>query len=302
MFTADPLSGLRDHVMINAAWGLGEAMSAGWSRPIRSSWTSKRARRCARGRRKDIMTAPAAGGTTEAPVPPGQRSTPSLAPREIAELLRLGARIEQLYGQPMDIEWAREPERLWVVQARPITALPEGPSVRPAGQRAAAAWGLPDPGRKYMRASVIELLPDPLSPLFETLALPHWNQAMLELQEQFGFAGTIEQHADHDQRLCLLQSGLLRLQPAILACNPTHRPGDRRLAAAGRAALAGAGTRALRATARQWEAADLRCNSCGRAARRRRADNSCRRQSLLEGPVGPAAGGVYQRAGVYPGL
>ncbi len=193
MFTADPLSGRRDHVMINAAWGLGEAIVGGLVTPDtivvdKQTGTTLRYEVAA----KDIMTAPAAGGTTEAPVPPGQRSTPSLAPREIAELLRLGARIEQLYGQPMDIEWAREPERLWVVQARPITALPEGPSVRPAGQHAAAAWVLPDPKRKYMRASVIELLPDPLSPLFETLALPHWNQAMLELQEQFGFAGTIE--------------------------------------------------------------------------------------------------------------
>jgi phosphoenolpyruvate synthase/pyruvate phosphate dikinase len=42
-----------------------------------------------------------------------------------AELARYGARIEELYGTPQDIEWALSDGELFIVQARPITALPE---------------------------------------------------------------------------------------------------------------------------------------------------------------------------------
>ena len=63
--------------------------------------------------------------------------------------------------------------RFAIVQARPITALPE-PA---AGPRRRCDWELPDPNGRYMRASVIELLPDPLSPLFATLGSPAWYQA-----------------------------------------------------------------------------------------------------------------------------
>jgi pyruvate,water dikinase len=111
----------------------------------------------------------------------------------VAELVALGVRIEQLYGQPMDVEWAARGGRLFVVQARPITALPEpkpvaAPGTQPAAP-AAAEWPVPDPHAKYARSSAIELLPDPLSPLFETLALPEWNAAMSELFREVGLPG-----------------------------------------------------------------------------------------------------------------
>src|SRR5690242_17815738 len=47
-------------------------------------------------------------------------------------------------------------------------------------------WNLPRPKGKYMRASVIELLPDPLSPLFATLGLPAWNRAMYRFAQAVG--------------------------------------------------------------------------------------------------------------------
>jgi pyruvate,water dikinase len=64
------------------------------------------------------------------------------------------------------------------LQARPITALPEPPT--------ALQWRVPPAGRSYLRANVIELLPDPLSPLFATLALPVWGDAIRELVTSLG--------------------------------------------------------------------------------------------------------------------
>jgi pyruvate,water dikinase len=73
--------------------------------------------------------------------------------------------IEELYGMPMDIEWAWADGRFAIVQARPITALPEPVAPAPSG------WPLPDPKGQYMRASITELTPDPLTPLYATLGL-----------------------------------------------------------------------------------------------------------------------------------
>src|SRR5918912_269220 len=93
-------------------------------------------------------------------------------------------RIEDLYGRPMDVEWAIADNHIFVVQARPITALTEpagGPGAAPA-----VAWKLPKSNGKYMRASVIKLLPDPLSPLFATLGLPAWNATLAGLGRSIG--------------------------------------------------------------------------------------------------------------------
>ena len=111
-----------------------------------------------------------------------------LTAAQAAELARIGVQIEKLYDQPLDIEWALDHGRFFIVQARPITALPKttaGPQVTRTGE-----WNLPKPKGKYIRASVIELLPDPLSPLFATLGLPAWNKAMYRFAQAVGM-GTL---------------------------------------------------------------------------------------------------------------
>ena len=87
-----------------------------------------------------------------------------------------------MYGQPMDIEWAVQEGRVFILQARPITALPQ----LPAG---AAKCQLPNPKGSYIRSSVLELLPDPLSPLFATLGLGALSRAMDTMVKNFGVEG-----------------------------------------------------------------------------------------------------------------
>src|SRR5437588_2340113 len=85
----------------------------------------------------------------------------------------------------MDIEWTLRNNRFFIVQARPITALSKS-----AGSQVTRPpeWKLPKPKGRYMRASVIELLPDPLSPLFATLGLPAWSRATAALVKSVGMA------------------------------------------------------------------------------------------------------------------
>ena len=170
--------------MINAAWGLGEAIVGGQVTPdtivIDKATGSVRSQDLAD---KGVMTLRLAEGTREDAVPAERRKQAALQPREAAELARLGVQIEELYGQPMDIEWALRDEQFSILQARPITALPE--------PRATLDWTLPQPKGKYARSSVIELLPDPLSPLFATLAMPPWNDAYRGLMQSIGLGARV---------------------------------------------------------------------------------------------------------------
>lgn len=167
MFTANPTNGRRGEGMITAAWGLGEAVVGGLVTPdtlvVEKSSGKIITREIAR---KEIRTVLLERGTQEAALPEALQNAAVLTDDQACELTRLGCRIEALYGQPMDIEWALAGDRFAILQARPITALPEE-ELDPPGE-----WRMPDPRRKYARASLIDLLPDPLTPLFRTFAGP----------------------------------------------------------------------------------------------------------------------------------
>jgi pyruvate,water dikinase len=179
LFTANPTTGDRDHLVINAAWGLGEAIVGGHVTPdtfiVNKQTLTIESQEIAD---KEIMTVRTSEGTREESVPADKRKQSSLDLDQIIELSRLGIRIEQLYEQPMDIEWAIQDRDLFILQARPITALPE--------PRLTLDWELPRPKGKYIRQNVIEILPDPLSPLFATLGLSVWNDAMHQLGKSVG--------------------------------------------------------------------------------------------------------------------
>jgi pyruvate,water dikinase len=179
LFTANPVTGARDQMMINAAYGLGEAIVGGQVTPDTILVAKQTGAIVSQDiAPKEVMTVRVPGGTREEPVPAEKRTQAALKPAQASELVRLGAEIEQLYGQPMDIEWAMCGRRIFILQARPITALPE--------PRATLEWKLPHTGGQYARSSVIELLPNPLSPLFATLALPLWDETLQGRMQSMG--------------------------------------------------------------------------------------------------------------------
>ncbi|GAC1368125.1 MAG: PEP/pyruvate-binding domain-containing protein [Ktedonobacteraceae bacterium] len=193
LFTAHPLTGVRDQAMINAAWGLGEAIVGGQVTPdmlvVEKASGKIIEQEIAT---KQVMTVRTATGTHEEPVPAEKRAAAVLTPAQASELTQMGMHIEQLYGQPMDIEWALQNGLIFVLQARPITALPTPTTTTPARTQT-IEWNLPKPG-SYMRGSVLELLPNPLSPLFATLGLPAWSRGTAEILSTMGMTGTFTDH------------------------------------------------------------------------------------------------------------
>jgi phosphohistidine swiveling domain-containing protein len=164
MFTANPANGRRDQTVISAAWGLGESVVSGTVTTddvvVDAGTGSVLSRRTAD---KDVMTVYAENGTREQPVAAARRRQPVLDDREAAELAGHGRRAAAHFGAPQDIEWARAGGKFFILQSRPITALPEPTADTPE------AWPVPYPNGLYFRASIVEQLPDPLSPLFADL-------------------------------------------------------------------------------------------------------------------------------------
>jgi hypothetical protein len=179
LFTANPVTGRRDQAMISAAWGLGEAVGGGMV--TRDAILVGKAGGEVIEHQvadKQVMTMRINGGTEEQPVPSELRRAPVLDDQRAAELARLGVQIEELYGVPMDVEWALADGHFFIVQARPITALPEPAPEAPGPVEPPAEWPLPSPRGSYMRTSIVDLMPDPLTPLFRTTGVPAIKAAM----------------------------------------------------------------------------------------------------------------------------
>jgi pyruvate,water dikinase len=172
LFTANPVNGRRDQAMISAAWGLGEAIVGGLVTPdmlvVDKSSGAIQQQQIAD---KEKMTVRTATSTEEQPTPAELRRAAVLDATTTAELVRMGVQIEALYGAPMDIEWALASGRFYILQARPVTALPGAALPEPEAP-VKIEWKPPNPKSQYMRGSVVDLLPDPVSPLFATLAIP----------------------------------------------------------------------------------------------------------------------------------
>lgn len=126
MFTADPLSGDRGRLVVDATFGLGEALVSGLVTPdhvVVDRRSGVILSRALGG--KGITITSADGGGTEQRTTSDAAMRAALSDAEVATLAALGARIEAVFGGPQDIEFARaETESAFrVLQSRPITTL-----------------------------------------------------------------------------------------------------------------------------------------------------------------------------------
>jgi phosphohistidine swiveling domain-containing protein len=125
MFTADPVTGAHDHVVISANWGLGESVVSGEVAPDTAVVDRASGRLVSyQPGGKETMTVADGSGVRSTDTPSDLRSAAVLAPHQAAGLARTGLAIERLFEQPMDIEWALAAGEVSVIQARPITTTP----------------------------------------------------------------------------------------------------------------------------------------------------------------------------------
>ena len=131
MFTLDTESGFRDAVLINAAYGLGENIVKGSVTPDEYCVFKTTLRKGFRPILQKIVGSKevkmiydtGAAAVKNVPVPQADRMRFALNDDDILKLARWACLIEEHYGKPMDIEWAKDgiTGELFIVQARPET-------------------------------------------------------------------------------------------------------------------------------------------------------------------------------------
>lgn len=134
-FSADPVTGER-LVCVSAVNGLGESLVSGEARG--EDWKVE------------------AGGPRRLDGPENV-----LQPTEVARIAELVRSVESRMGRPQDVEWALEGDELWLLQARPMTALPETPR-----------WEVSVPEGVVRNLRLGEWLGDPVTPLLADWLLP----------------------------------------------------------------------------------------------------------------------------------
>ena len=139
-FTAHPVTGDRDQIVVTAVAGLGDRLVSGEA--VGEEWTiTRHAATLTRPVRKDLRVLTA-----------GQAQA-------VADLAR---RVAERYGRAQDIEWAIDRAgMLWLLQARPMTAVPD-----------TVSWTAPGPGLWMRNFRLGEWLPEAVTPLFATWLLP----------------------------------------------------------------------------------------------------------------------------------
>ena len=130
-FSAHPTSGVRDQVLINATWGLGEGVVGGHCNADDYCCTHDGQEVEVKLADKDLALIEPRGnstGTEEVEVHEDRRKSRCLSTDQVGELSAEVCRIASLLGCPQDIEWTIDGEQIYLLQSRPITSLPLPPN------------------------------------------------------------------------------------------------------------------------------------------------------------------------------
>lgn len=161
-FTCDPLSGREDQLLVQAAWGLGEALVGGetegdeyrFAEDATDTWRLETQRI---GRKLIRRVIDPAGGTRSEAVPSAEAGRAVLNTEQaeaLAALVRDAAVALDFVAPFFDLEWVWDGTQFWLTQARPVTRRPHYTYPGLHGQP--AIW---------TRGNTCEIMPEPLSPM-----------------------------------------------------------------------------------------------------------------------------------------
>ncbi len=130
-FTADPVTGADDVVVVEAAQGLGEVVVSGSVEPdtYRVDKATAAVRAITIGDQSIAIMRGDDGVERQVDLPPDERVRRVIGDAEVHTIVELARRIEAHHGRPQDVEWAIDGRgTVWIVQARPITTRGGPPS------------------------------------------------------------------------------------------------------------------------------------------------------------------------------
>ena len=124
MFTSDPVTG-EDHVVIEASWGLGESIVSGLVTPDKYtvSYDGKVLNSVIRNKERGFFLID--GKNQEVEIESEKASQRCADDEILAKLAAEGLKLRDHFGLPQDIEWAVEAGKVYILQSRAITTLPD---------------------------------------------------------------------------------------------------------------------------------------------------------------------------------
>ncbi len=174
LFTADPVSGRTDRLVIEAAYGLGEALVSGKVTPDRVVLAKDGLRVLEQTvGEKAVEVVAAEGGSQEQPVEPERAKRACLPEGTARRLGELALRAETAFGSPQDVEWAVSGGEIFVLQSRPITTL-----TRPRTFEDRQVWSNLNAG---------EVVPDVVTPMTWSLIASLIEEIFGSIMARLGF-------------------------------------------------------------------------------------------------------------------
>ena len=123
LFTIDPTRGRKDRMVVEAVFGLGEAVVSGEVTPDHYVLARDgRVKRVTLATQPHAVVRDEAGGVREQPLDPERGAERTLDDEQLGALAAVGRDLHERLGVPQDIEWAIQDGELYVLQARPVTA------------------------------------------------------------------------------------------------------------------------------------------------------------------------------------
>ncbi|PIR99225.1 phosphoenolpyruvate synthase, partial [Candidatus Collierbacteria bacterium CG10_big_fil_rev_8_21_14_0_10_44_9] len=124
MFSINPVTNDKSHIVIEAVWGLGENIVQGAVTPDHYE-VDKVSLKLLEYKtvHQDIEMVRSGEGNIQRKVPKSRQNMRKLTDKQAEEVARLGKKLQQHYFFPQDSEWAIENGKLFVVQTRPITTI-----------------------------------------------------------------------------------------------------------------------------------------------------------------------------------
>lgn len=188
MFTANPLTTATDELVINASWGLGEAVVSGIVNPdqyvVKASTLNIKEKVLGSKTHRIDRDPDALTGVVHREVPESDRAKFSLDDTQLGQLCKLGLAVEAHYGgHPQDIEWGYEAGAFYVLQARPITG------VEFSWDADVDAWQTnpDDDDAIWTRGMADEVWTGAITPLMYSWRAPSWDAGSIPAARLWGF-------------------------------------------------------------------------------------------------------------------
>ena len=185
IFTVDPIAGSRSSIVIEACFGLGEALVSGKVTPDRFVVSKKRLKLLSQtiSEKKIERTVHQNGLIEEKNIPNEWSSVCCLNKKQVEKLAKFARKIETEFGSPQDIEWAICNRKIFLLQSRPITALPPEKSweERQIWCCNPAREVMPDVATPMTLSVIDALLADFIDPVFDLLCMDRGEHSIYGL-------------------------------------------------------------------------------------------------------------------------